>query len=190
MNKHPLPAAGVPEVAARTLLRQAELFEQLFGLHDLLDVAYVADTLRAAAGLAPVHDGPTSEKSAALEQRRQLAEQILQDVERAANRGHVARVQLVDGVPLVLEERVDPATIDKHLDAVLRASGSALRHYSMHKTLEDMRAAMRAAMCANVVRVAAEELLDVLDGYPEQLVPINRESRTVRALRSALNNAA
>jgi hypothetical protein len=36
--------------------------------------------------------------------------------------------------------------VDKHLDAVLRASGSALRHYSMPKTLNDMRAAMRAAM--------------------------------------------
>jgi hypothetical protein len=38
------------------------------------------------------------------------------------------------------------AQIDTHLDAVLRASGSALRHYSMVKTLADMRAAMRAAM--------------------------------------------
>lgn len=34
--------------------------------------------------------------------------------------------------------------IDKHLDAVLRASGSALRHYSMQKTRDDMRAAMHA----------------------------------------------
>ena len=38
------------------------------------------------------------------------------------------------------------STIDVHLDAVLRASGSALRRYSMQKTLDDMRAAMRAAM--------------------------------------------
>ena len=38
--------------------------------------------------------------------------------------------------------------IDKHLDAVLRASGSALRHYSMQKTLDDMRSAMRTAMTA------------------------------------------
>jgi hypothetical protein len=36
--------------------------------------------------------------------------------------------------------------VDKHLDAVLKASGSALRHYSMHKTIEAMRAAMREAM--------------------------------------------
>lgn len=39
--------------------------------------------------------------------------------------------------------------IDRHLDAVLRASGSALRHYSMAKILDDMRAAMRAAMTAS-----------------------------------------
>ena len=41
---------------------------------------------------------------------------------------------------------VDLPVIDKHLDAVLRASGSALRHYSMQKKLDDMRAAMRAAI--------------------------------------------
>ena len=38
--------------------------------------------------------------------------------------------------------------VDRHLDAVLRASGSALRHYSMQKTLDDMRTAMRGAMVA------------------------------------------
>lgn len=36
--------------------------------------------------------------------------------------------------------------VDHHLDNVLRASGSALRYYTMAKTLEDMRRAMRAAM--------------------------------------------
>lgn len=41
---------------------------------------------------------------------------------------------------------VDKATVDVHLDAGLRAAGSALRHYSLQKTLDDMRAAMRAAM--------------------------------------------
>lgn len=38
------------------------------------------------------------------------------------------------------------AEIDRHLDAVLKASGSALRNYSMHKTKENMRAAMREAI--------------------------------------------
>jgi hypothetical protein len=37
------------------------------------------------------------------------------------------------------------ALITQHLDAILRASGSALHHFSMAKTLEDMRAALLAA---------------------------------------------
>ena len=39
------------------------------------------------------------------------------------------------------EQRIDAA-----LDSVLKASGSALRHYTMPKTLADMREAMRKAM--------------------------------------------
>ncbi|MGZ3184397.1 MAG: hypothetical protein ACXU8N_18325 [Telluria sp.] len=44
--------------------------------------------------------------------------------------------------------RPEVSDIDKHLDAVLRASGSALRYFSMPKTLEDMREAMRAAVAS------------------------------------------
>ncbi len=36
--------------------------------------------------------------------------------------------------------------IDAALDSVLKASGSALRHYTMPKSLADMREAMRKAM--------------------------------------------
>lgn len=43
--------------------------------------------------------------------------------------------------------------VDRHLDNVLRASGSALRYYTMAKTLEDMRRAMRAAMLAGAPKV-------------------------------------
>ncbi len=39
------------------------------------------------------------------------------------------------------EQRIDAA-----LDSVLKASGSALRHYTMAKTLGDMREAMRKVM--------------------------------------------
>jgi hypothetical protein len=42
------------------------------------------------------------------------------------------------------------ALVDQHLDAVLRAAGSGLRYYSMQKTLDEMRAAMRKAMEAAV----------------------------------------
>lgn len=41
----------------------------------------------------------------------------------------------------------DAATVDEHLDEVLCASGSALKYFSMPKTLEAMRTAMRKALC-------------------------------------------
>lgn len=41
-----------------------------------------------------------------------------------------------------------PAEVDRHLEAVLRASGSSLRYFCIQKTLDDMRAAMRTAMAA------------------------------------------
>jgi hypothetical protein len=42
---------------------------------------------------------------------------------------------------LTPEQRIDAA-----LDSVLKASGSALKHYTMAKTLADMREAMRNVM--------------------------------------------
>ena len=53
-----------------------------------------------------------------------------------------------DQSPATIAAGQEAATVDRHLDAVLRASGSALRHYCMPKTLDDMRAAMRVAMAA------------------------------------------
>ena len=44
------------------------------------------------------------------------------------------------------EQRIDAA-----LDSVLRASGSALRHYTMQSTLDDMRKAMRKVMCDSYI---------------------------------------
>lgn len=41
--------------------------------------------------------------------------------------------------------------VDRHLDAVLRAAGSALKNYTMQKSLDDMRAAMREAMAAGAL---------------------------------------
>ncbi|MFD1839109.1 hypothetical protein [Paracidovorax cattleyae] len=38
--------------------------------------------------------------------------------------------------------------LDHHLNAVLKAAGSALRHYTFQKSLDDMRAAMRSAVAA------------------------------------------
>ena len=41
-----------------------------------------------------------------------------------------------------------PDPIDHHLDKVLRAAGSGLRHYTMQSTLDAMRTAMSEAMAA------------------------------------------
>lgn len=61
---------------------------------------------------------------------------------------------------------MDQKKIDAHLDAVLRASGSALRHYSLQKSRDDMRAAMKAALEeaeaeAEARAVPAEQPVDV-----------------------------
>lgn len=53
--------------------------------------------------------------------------------------------------------------IDQNLDAVLRASGSALRHYTMPRTLADMRAAMSAAMAP-----AGAVWIDLKDQKPKE----------------------
>lgn len=47
---------------------------------------------------------------------------------------------------LQTDDAIPDDELDRHLDAVLRAAGSALRHYTMQKSLDGMRAAMRAAM--------------------------------------------
>lgn len=36
--------------------------------------------------------------------------------------------------------------LDKHIDAILRAAGSSLRHYTMQMTRDRLRAAMSAAI--------------------------------------------
>jgi hypothetical protein len=52
--------------------------------------------------------------------------------------------------------KVPEAVIDEALDVVLRASGSALRHYTMPKTVERMRIAMLTAadIIKNAKRIA------------------------------------
>lgn len=55
------------------------------------------------------------------------------------------------------------SNVDHHLDAVLRAAGSGLRHYSMQKSLDDMRDAMRAALRA-AVEAEREKCAALCDG--------------------------
>lgn len=49
-------------------------------------------------------------------------------------------------------DAVTDEEVDVHLEAVLRASGSSLRHFTMHKTLAEMRGAMRTAMLSGAVK--------------------------------------
>ncbi len=42
-----------------------------------------------------------------------------------------------------MKEQIPKDELDRHLDAILRASGSALKHYTMDSTKSQMRAAMR-----------------------------------------------
>lgn len=45
------------------------------------------------------------------------------------------------GTDMTPEERIDAA-----IDSILKASGSALKHYTMQSTLDEMRKAMRKIM--------------------------------------------
>jgi hypothetical protein len=56
------------------------------------------------------------------------------------------------------EQRIDVA-----LDSVLKASGSALRHYTMPKTLADMREAMRKALFDEYIRGLNESMSEATD---------------------------
>jgi len=48
--------------------------------------------------------------------------------------------------------------LDQHLDNILKASGSGLKNYSMQKTLNDMRNALKAALA--VERAACASVAD------------------------------
>jgi hypothetical protein len=48
--------------------------------------------------------------------------------------------------------------LDQHLDNILKASGSGLKNYSMQKTLNDMRNALKEAIAAE--REACAEIAE------------------------------
>lgn len=52
---------------------------------------------------------------------------------------YVALLEAAPQPPKLSDER-----IAHHIDAVLKASGSGLKNYSMHKTIEEMKQAVRA----------------------------------------------
>ena len=55
------------------------------------------------------------------------------------HRIYKAMLEAAPQPPALTDER-----ILHHLDAILKASGSGLKNYSMHKTIEEMKQALRA----------------------------------------------
>ena len=51
-------------------------------------------------------------------------------------------------------QEISNADLDLHLDAILRAAGSALKHYTMAKSKDDMRNALRKAIRAPIAAQA------------------------------------
>jgi hypothetical protein len=56
INAYLKPAGAAPEQKRRVLLDEAAKFEKVFALGDMLDVAYIADSLRVSAGEQPKHE--------------------------------------------------------------------------------------------------------------------------------------
>ena len=54
--------------------------------------------------------------------------------------------------------------IDEALDAVLRASGSALKHYTMPSTLDRMREAMRKIMSDSYIAGSNDNFKAMVNG--------------------------
>lgn len=66
-------------------------------------------------------------------------------------------------------DTLTPDQLDQHLDAILKGAGSALRHYTMQKSRDDMRAALRAALRATQPAQAAQSEPTLRD-YADDLV--------------------
>ncbi len=127
----------------------------------------------------------------------------------------ITREQLEEWVAQFDEDGGCDAT-DRQLEALIRQSLAAMDsepvawtwHYreQWHVTNDEGRArdlawdgvkveplyrhAQPALVVPDELKEAAADFLTVLDEYPEQLVPINRDSAVVRALRAAMLAAA
>ena len=65
--------------------------------------------------------------------------------------------------------------LDVHLDKILRAAGSALKHYSMQKTKDDMRQALREAL-AQPEQEPDGYVQTVIDALYENSDPVSVEA--------------
>jgi hypothetical protein len=117
-------AAPVADDGKRVLLEEAARFEQFFSLSDMLDVAYITDSLRVAAGDQPVHDTraiahqPTQAARDVLEERRRQVEAegwtpAHDDAHDDASMARAAACYALPAPMLLLEER--PQAYDKSL---------------------------------------------------------------------------
>jgi lambda repressor-like predicted transcriptional regulator len=57
------------------------------------------------------------------------------------------------------------AMIDAAIETILKASGSSIRNYSVHKTLADMRDAMRKIMSDSYIK-GSNDMAKILRGKP------------------------
>lgn len=74
--------------------------------------------------------------------------------------------------------------LDRHLDNILKASGSGLRNYSMQKTIDDMRKALNAAIAEEreaCAKVADEYAKQVLEHNFSKLIAHNIRARGEQA---------
>ena len=82
--------------------------------------------------LVPVE--PTPETIAAIEKQWTIGSAI-----DMAKREYKAMLEAAPQPPKLSDER-----ILHHLDAIIKASGSGMKNYSMHKTIEEMKQVFRA----------------------------------------------
>ena len=86
---------------------------------------------------------------------------------KSKNDAEKAVTELYEEIVEVKKTNKDQITpeqrIDEALDSVLRASGSALRHYTMQSTLDDMRKAMRKIMSDSYID-GSNDAMKVISG--------------------------
>ena len=81
---------------------------------------------------------------------------------------------------------MDQQKLDAHLDTLLRAAGSALRHYSLPKSREDMRAALREAI-DKAAAAEREECAKLCGAYWESLEEIGEDDYQTGRARAAVD---
>ena len=117
---------------------------------------------RCSLATQPAPAASAEREARVIEQNARKAAQEQLYAERERHTAEVKRLQAEIGRLKAPAASVSDGQIDAHLDNILRAAGSALRHYTMQKSKDDMRAALRNAILA--LRPAQA---GVPEGFPE-----------------------